>query len=222
MVLQKGYPERKRGFTQQAFKLRLQSDLKSPQTSIKLLSPKGSSFACRTENLMPRLFFLKMLPPKAHFNSRGVSGSKPLPRHWFMPLWRASEFWSSLSTITAAAAVTKASAGEDVFFGQHMFIFWGRLPSLFLRGESWDLRLLTSPLSPDARRSATPACRCPCWTSWICTKSFKMPQKELGLWGFEMCSGVLLSSAPTCPLYLYAALFQAEAGSCKAQDKQPF
>lgn len=99
-----------------AFKLRLQSYLKSPQTSIKLLSPKGSSFSCRTENLMPRLFFFKMFAPKARFNSRGVSGSKPLPWHW---LWPAREFCSSLSTVTAAA-VTKAFAGEDVFFGKHV------------------------------------------------------------------------------------------------------
>lgn len=64
MVLQEGYPKRKRGFTQQAFNLRLQSYLKSPQTSIKLLSPKGSSFTCRTENLMPKLFFFRMFAPR--------------------------------------------------------------------------------------------------------------------------------------------------------------
>lgn len=65
---------------------------------------------------MPRLFFFKMFAPKARFNSRGVSGSKPLPWHW---LWPAREFCSSLSTVTAAA-VTKAFAGEDVFFGKHV------------------------------------------------------------------------------------------------------
>lgn len=83
---------------------------------------------------MPRLFFLKMFAPKAHFNSRGVSRSKPLPLHWFTLFWPASEFCSSLSITTAAAAVTKASAGEDVFFGKHIsflekaakFIFEGR------------------------------------------------------------------------------------------------
>lgn len=54
---------------------------KSPQTRTKLLSPNGSSFACRTENLMLRLLFSKMFSPKVHFSSKGISGSKCLPQH---------------------------------------------------------------------------------------------------------------------------------------------
>ena len=71
------------GFHTVNFQPRLQSyfKTKSPQTRIKLLSPNGSSFACRTENLMPWLLFFKMFSPKVHFNSKGVSGSKHLPWH---------------------------------------------------------------------------------------------------------------------------------------------
>lgn len=51
-----------------------------------------------------------------------------------MPVWPTSKFGSSVSTI--AAAVTKAFAGEGVFFGKSVLVFWGGLPSLFLSGEN--------------------------------------------------------------------------------------
>lgn len=78
-----------------------------------------------------------------------------------------SKFGPSGSTI--AAAVTKASAGEDVFFVKNVLVFWGGPPSLFLSEENWDLKLLTSLMSRDARRSdqqcdsclQAPATECP-------------------------------------------------------------
>lgn len=97
---------------------------------------------------MPRLFCFKMFVPKAHFNSRGVSGSKPLPSRWLMPILACK--WILLLPFhrPCCCCCDKSICRRGCFLWKARTYFLGKAAKFIFEGRKLIFKAANLPAAP--------------------------------------------------------------------------